>query len=248
MQSNILKIVALAAVLIVVSIGIYVYRPQRNSTTRITVVGDSQTKIAPDTAMVTFSVVTQNKQALDAQQENARKSEAVKSAVESAVAGAQAEIKTVDYSLNPERDYSYSARMPKITGYEVRNTVTIRIDSLDKVGAIIDAATNAGANSVDGVQFVLGESSPAQGDALSLASKQAMAKAEAIAKAMNGRIVRVVESTEGGIPVQPPEDYSTASMANTSMRMEEKPSIPTPIQAGSLNVRASVRIVVEIET
>ena len=245
MQSNILKIVALAAVLLLVSIAIYVYRPQRNTLTRITVVGDSQTKVAPDTSVVTFSVVTQSKQALDAQQENARKSEAVKKAVESAVAGAQAEIKTVDYSLNPERDYSYSARMPKITGYEVRNTVTVRIDSLDKVGAIIDAATTAGANSVDGIQFVLGESSPAQGEALSLASKQAMAKAEAIARAMNGRIVRVVESTEGGIPS--PDSYNAAALSNASMTMEAKSTAPTPIQAGSLNVHASVRIVVEIE-
>jgi uncharacterized protein YggE len=247
MQSNILKIVALAAVLLLVSIAIYVYRPQRNTLTRITVVGDSETKVSPDTSVITFSVVTQGKQALDAQQENARKSEAVKNAVESAVTGAQAEIKTVDYSLSPERDYSYSARMPRITGYEVRNTVTVRVDSLDKVGAIIDAATNAGANSVDGIQFVLGESSPAQGDALSLASKQAMAKAEAIAKAMNGRIVRIIESTEGGIPIQSLDAYNAAASSNTSTTIEARSTVPTPIQAGSLNVRASVRIVVEIE-
>jgi len=246
MQSNIYKIVALAAVLVVLTIAIYVYRPQRNTMTRVTVEGDSQTKIAPDTSVITFSVVTQGKQALEAQQQNARKSEAVKNAVEAAVSGVQAEIKTADYSLSPQRDYSYSSTMPKITGYEVRNTVTVRIGTLDKVGAIIDAATNAGANSVEGIQFVLGESSPAQGEALSLASKQAMAKAEAIAKAMNGRIVRIIESTEGGIPVQSPEEYNASMNANAT-RLDEKPAVATPVQAGSLNVRASVRMVVEIE-
>lgn len=249
MQNNVYRIAALAAILVLVSVAIYVYRPQRNTLTRITVVGDSQTKVSPDTSVITFSVVTQSKQALDAQQQNARKSEAVKSAVETAVAGAEAEIKTADYRLRPERDYSYSSRMPKITGYEVRNTVTVRVNSLDKVGAIIDAATNAGANSVEGIQFVLGEASPAQGEALSLASKQAMAKAEAIAKAMNGRIVRIVETTEGGLSVESPEIYNAAMSSNSSMamRMEEKPAVPTPVQAGSLNVHASVRMVVEIE-
>ena len=104
MQSNIYKIVALAAVLVVLTIAIYVYRPQRNTMTRVTVEGDSQTKIAPDTSVITFSVVTQGKQALEAQQQNARKSEAVKNAVEAAVSGVQAEIKTADYSLSPQRD------------------------------------------------------------------------------------------------------------------------------------------------
>ena len=248
MSSNIFRIVGLAATLLVVCVAIYVYRPQRGSLTRVTVVGDSQTKVAPDTAVITFSVVTQGKQAVEAQQQNAAKSEAVKKAVESVVAGATAEIKTSDYSLNPEQDYSYSSRMPKITGYTVNNTVTVRINSLDKVGAVIDAATAAGANSVQGIQFVLGEASPAQGEALSLASQQAMAKAEAIAQAMHGKVARIVESTEGGIPVQMPDEYNTASMSNSmAARSEAKPSFVTPVQAGSLNVHASVRMVVEIQ-
>ena len=248
MQSNIFKMVALFAVLLVASAAIYIYRPQRNSLTRITVVGDSQTKVPPDTSVITFSVVTQSKQALEAQQQNAAKSEAVKKAVEGVVSGAQAEVKTADYSLSPERDYSYTSRMPKITGYEVTNTVTVRVNGLDKVGAIIDAATSAGANSVEGIQFVLGESSPAQGDALSLASQQAMAKADAIAKAMHGRVVRVIESTEGGLPIQLPDEYKAAASSNTAaMKSEAKPYITTPVQAGSLNVHASVRLVVEIE-
>jgi uncharacterized protein YggE len=248
MQSNIFKIVALAAILVLCSVALYVYRPQRNALTRITVVGDSQTKVAPDTSLITFSVVTQGKQALDAQQQNAQKSEAVKKAVEAAVSGAQAEVKTSDYSLSPEQDYSYSSRMPMITGYTVNNTVTVRINSLDKVGTVIDAATAAGANSVQGIQFVLGEASPAQGEALSLASQQALAKAEAIAKAMNGRIARVVESTEGSLPPTIPDEYNAAAMSNTStMKAEAKPYIATPVQAGSLNVHATVRMVVEIE-
>ena len=249
MQNNIFRIVVLATALVLVSVAIYVYRPQRSTLSRITVVGDSQTKVSPDTSVMTFSVVTQGKQALEAQQQNAAKSEAVKKAVEAAVGDEQSEIKTANYSLSPEQDYSYSSRMPKITGYTVTNTVTVRVNSLDKVGAIIDAATSAGANSVEGIQFVLGEASPAQGDALSLASKQAMAKAEAIAKAMNGKIVRVVETTEGGAPTPDLESRNAASMSNTMVvgRLEENKAV-TPVQAGSLNVHASVVLVVEIET
>lgn len=243
MNNNLYKIVLLSLLLALIAVSIYVYRPVGNNLTRITVVGDSQTKISPDTAVITFSVLTQNGQALIAQQENARKSDAVKTAVESIAQNIKTDIKTSDYSLSPQQDY-YSGKMPKILGYEVKNTVTISINDLNQVGAVIDAATKAGANSVEGISFVVREDSPAQGEALALASKQAMAKAEAIAKSINGRIVRVVESREGGAPELPASYSTSASAANTMA----KPAITTPVQAGSLTVRAQIILVVEVAT
>lgn len=247
MNNNIYKIILLAGGLILFGAALYVYRPVQNRYTRISVVGDSQTKVAPDTALITFAVVTQNKQALDAQQENARKSEAVKTAVEAAAQNAKPEIKTSDYSLNPEQDY-YSGKMPKILGYEVKNTVTVSIKDLTQVGAVIDAATKAGANSVEGIRFVLGETSPAQGDALALAAKQAMAKAESIAQSLNGKIVRVVESSEGGVQKSSPDGIpnSYASMSS-NMSVSARAAPNTPVQAGSLDVHSQVVLVVEVE-
>ena len=244
MKNNIFKITLLTLALILFAAALYVYRPKQDKLTRITVTGDSNTKIAPDTALITFSVVTQNKQALDAQQENAKKSEAVKKAVESITANAETEIKTNNYNLNPEYDY-YTRKMPKILGYEVKNTVTVSINNLNQVGAVIDQATKAGANSVEGIQFVLGETSPAQGDALSLATKQAMAKAESIAKSLNGKIVRVVETREGGAP-QSFTDAEYRSM-DSNMMAAEKSAYETPVQAGSLNVHSQVVLIVEVK-
>src|SRR5687768_4623212 len=105
MNSNVLKVIALAAFLILLAAALFVYRPIQNNFTRITVTGDSQAKVSPDTAVITFSVVTQGKQAVDAQQANAQKSDAVKHAVESITNDAKVEIKTSDYSLSPEQDY-----------------------------------------------------------------------------------------------------------------------------------------------
>jgi uncharacterized protein len=249
MDKNVFKMVALGAFLILLAVALlYLYRPVESKLTRVTVIGDSQAKISPDTAIITFSVVTQGKQAVEAQLQNAQKSEAVKKAVEVITADAKAEIKTSDYNLSPEQDY-YSGKMPKILGYEVKNTVTVSIDKLDRVGSIIDAATAAGANSVQGIQFIVGEASPAQGEALSLATKQAMAKAESIAKSLNGKIVRVVQTIEGGVPPQMIDvGYSghANTAANVSMRMEAKPNIKTPVEAGSLNIRSQVILVVDI--
>jgi hypothetical protein len=246
MNNNIYKIVLLSLGLILFAVTLYIYRPVQNRLTRITVVGDAQTKIAPDTAVVTFSVVTQGKQAFDAQQENAKKSEAVKTAVEAITQNAKTEIKTSDYSLSPEQDY-YSGKMPKILGYEVKNTVTVSINDLNQVGAIIDAAAKAGANSVEGIRFIIGETSPAQGDALALAAKQAMAKAESIAQSLNGRVVRVVETYESGAPLLPSSSFNEYTATNSTMASPAKRIYNTPVQAGSLDVRSNVVLVVEVE-
>jgi len=239
------KIVLLSLALILFAAALYVYRPNQNKITRITVVGDSQTKLQPDTAVVTFAVVTQGSQAVGAQQENARKSEAVKAAVKSlAFAADKIEVKTNDYNLSPEQDYS--GKMPKIVGYEVKNSVTVSIGDLSQIGAVIDAATKAGANSVEGISFVVRQDSPAQGDALALATRQALAKAEAIAKSLNGRIVRVVETNEGGISNLPTmQRYSSNSMMANASSIS---AYTTPVQAGALDVRSQVLLVVEVET
>jgi len=113
MNTNLFKIIGLAAFLFLLAAAVYIYRPNHISYTRITVIGDSQAKISPDTAVITFSVITQGKQAVDAQQQNAQKSEAVKKAVEAVTTDAKTDIKTSDYSLNPQQDY-YTGKMPKI--------------------------------------------------------------------------------------------------------------------------------------
>jgi uncharacterized protein len=248
MKNNIVKIVLLVAALILFAAALYVYRPTRNNLTRITVVGDSQTKVAPDTAVVTFSVVTQSSQALNAQQENARRSEAVKTAVEALSSGSnKIEVKTSDYNLSPEQDYD-SRRMPKIVGYEVKNSVMVSVGDLNQVGAVIDAATRAGANSVEGIAFVVRQDSPAQGEALALATRQAMAKAESIAQSLHGRIVRVVETNEGGVPVSQSNPYPDRMSAMMNMNTSvAKPIYNTPVQAGALDVRSQVVLVVEVE-
>jgi uncharacterized protein YggE len=78
-----------------------------------------------------------------------------------------------------------------------------------------------------------------------------MSKAEAMAQAMGGRIVRVVEEREGGFPAPAPEPNFAASYgslnSNMNANMEMKMSPRTPVEAGTLNVRSQVFLVVEVE-
>lgn len=211
--------------------------------TKVTVVGAAIAKVEPDVAELILSVVTQSGQAITAQQENARKSDAVAKAIQ-ATAGNNAEIKTSDYSLQPQYDYRDN-RLPKIIGYNARNTVIVTMPDLKNVGAVIDAASGAGANSVDRVSFILRQTSPARGQALAEATQQAMNKAQSIAQALGGRVLRVVEEHEesaASIGSGPSFD------ANQMMRGARTKLETTPIEPGQLSINSNVQLIVEVES
>ena len=128
-------------------------RDDNRRVTRVMVAGDSIVQAQPDTAIISIAVVTQNKSAISAQQENAAKTDAVVRALKAA-AGTGAEVKTSGYSLQPQRVYKEN-QPPTISGYEARNSVTVTLGDLTKVGSVIDAAAQAGANDFSNIAFTL---------------------------------------------------------------------------------------------
>jgi uncharacterized protein len=213
-----------------------------NRTTKVTVAGEATTRVEPDAAILIISVVTQSTQAITAQQQNAEKSDAVATAIKS-IAGSSAEIKTSDYTLQPQYDYREN-RLPKIIGYDARNSVIVTMRDLKNVGALIDAASHAGANSIDSVSFILQQTSPARGQALADATQQAMNKARSIAQALGGRVLRVVEENENST--------TTAESQPAYDKVRGQDLYPartrTPIATGQLSVRSNVQLIVEIES
>jgi uncharacterized protein YggE len=209
-----------------------------NKTTKVTVAGEATTRVEPDTATLTIAVITQSGQALTAQQDNARKSKAVADAVKAVAASA--EVKTSDYMLQPQYDYR-DTKLPKIIGYTARNSVIVTMTDLQGVGAVIDAASQAGANSIGNISFALKQTSPARGQALAEATQQAMNKAKSIAQALGGRVLRVVEENEAST-VSSEGKYDQATTGGLSVRLSD-----TPIVSGSLEIKSNVQLIVEIE-
>lgn len=208
--------------------------------TRVTVGGDSIVQAQPDTAILTVAVVTQGKRAIDAQQENAIKTDAVVRALKAA-AGTGAEVKTSGYSLQPMRVYR-EGQPPLINGYEARNTITVTMGELPKLGNVIDAASQAGANDVTGISFTLRQDRAARDQALKEATREAMSKAQVIAQALGGRVVSIAEVQEEGF-VRPPQPVYQAEAF-----MAKRADVATPIEIGSLDVTSRVQLVAIVET
>lgn len=205
--------------------------------TKVMVTGDSIVQAQPDTAILTVSVVTQGRNALEAQQENASKSDAVIRAMKIA-AGPGAEVKTSGYSLQPIRVYK-EGQPPTITGYETRNSVSVTMSDLTRVGPVIDATAQAGANDVAGISFTLRKDRPARDQALADATREAISKAQVIASALGGRVTRIVEVQEEG--VQPPRP-----LYGEQLQMM-KTMAATPIEVGTLDITSRVQLVAEID-
>ena len=210
--------------------------------TRVVVSGDAVVQARPDTAVVTVAVVTQAQTALAAQQENARRTDAVVRAVKAA-AGVGAEVETSGYSLQPQYTYREN-QAPVIQSYVARNGVNVTLGDLTKVGPVIDAATAAGANNVENLSFTLRRDRPARDQALADATREAARKAQTIAQALGGRVTRIVEvqeTTDGPRPV--PMYKGEAMMAGRAGGAPQ-----TPIETGTLDVRSQVQLVAEITT
>jgi uncharacterized protein YggE len=215
-------------------------RDDNRRVTRVMVAGDSIVQAQPDTAIITIAVVTQNRSAISAQQDNAAKTDAVVRALKAA-AGSGAEVKTSGYSVQPQRVYKEN-QPPTITGYEARNSVTVTLSDLTKVGSVIDASAQAGANDISGIAFTLRQDQQARDRALSEATREAVSKAQVIARALGGRVVRIVEVQEEGFQQRPP-----VPMYQTEAFMA-KQSVPTPIEVGSLDISSKVQVIAEVES
>jgi uncharacterized protein YggE len=216
-------------------------RTVETSATRVVVSGDSLVEARPDTAMISVAVVTQAQTALAAQQENARRSDAMVRALKAA-AGTGAEVETSGYSLQPQYTYREN-QTPLIRGYEARNTVTVTLGDLSKVGPVIDASTAAGANNIDSLSFTLRRDEPARDQALAAATREALRKAQVMAVALGGRVGRIVEVQEASSGRPVPIYDTRAARGGFAKTMEAQ---ATPVEIDTLDIRAQVQLVAEI--
>jgi uncharacterized protein YggE len=205
--------------------------PAQTTPGTVQATGTATINVTPDQAQLSVGVVTQGATAQEAGALNATLANTVQNALKS-ILGLNGTIQTVGYSVYPR--YS-NGNTPTIIGYTASNTVQVTTNNLsnNNLGALLDAATIAGANSVSGVTFGLQNPDPFLQQALTAATKQALGHAAAIAGGLGLRTGAVVSALEGSsyTPV-------TAGIAPTTAS--------TPIQTGTVGVSATVTVSVAL--
>jgi uncharacterized protein YggE len=224
-----------AAVLTVLPMNLHAedMKPQMSMT------GEGRMSVAPDMAQVSVGVVTQGRTAKEAGEANARAMSVVINALKADGIAAR-DIGTANYSIQPVYTQPTPNRSepPRITGYQVSNTVMVRIRDLAKVGDVLDKVVASGSNQVYGIDFQISDMSTKLDQARVAAVEDARRKADLYAKAAGlklGRIVALTEGSDGAPPVPRP-----------MMRSAMAESAAPPIEAGERDLSVSVRITWEL--
>ena len=214
--------------------------PDSDETVRsISVSGVGRVKAAPDVADISLGVTIRDKEAGGASQQAAEAMDAVVTAL-LGMGIAEADIQTTSLSLNPV--YNWESETPEITGWDANNLVNVTIRDIELVGDVVDTATAAGANNINGISFRVEDSTAAESTARSAAVADAQAKADQLAVDAGVEIIGIITITEsGGQPPQP------LYMDREEMAYEAADGMAqTPVLPGEVELSVSVFIQYEI--
>lgn len=206
----------------------------------LTVSGEGTANAAPDMATLSSGVVSEGKTAREALDANS-------SAVAAMIAAIKArgveprDISTSGFSVQPR--YAPPKKdnpdAPNISGYQVNNTVTVRLRDLAKLGDLLDQLVSTGANQIGGIAFDIDDPAKLEDAARVAAVKDARHQAEIIAEAAGVRLVRVVSiAGEAG-----PRPIPRMMMAAPALMKSDS----VPVEAGETQIRAGVTLTYEIE-
>ena len=210
------------------------YSPAEN----ITVVGQGSVRMSPDIAQVSIGMETSAETVGEAVTENEAQMEGILAALTAAGID-EKDIQTTNLELHAVQDWDTNP--PKIVGWQSSNMVNVTVRDIDSVGEVVDAATSAGANSIDGISFRVEDPSEAQAVARSAAVADAEAKAQQLAADANVNIIGVITITESGGQAAP------LYMTRGDMAYAAAEAAPTtPVLPGEVEVSVNVFIQYEI--
>ncbi|HEX7082630.1 MAG TPA: SIMPL domain-containing protein [Gaiellaceae bacterium] len=192
----------------------------------VTVSGHGSVDTVPDRATISAGVRVESDSAADAL---ARTSAAVDRVIAALRSAGGKNLQTQQVSLEPQLSEN-----GRTTGYVAQNTVTADA-AISDAGKLIDAATAAGANTIEGPNLTVADSSALYRQALGLAVVDAKARAQALAKAGGFALGAVRSVSEQSSPGPIPFAAGGGEAAKS-----------TPVEAGTQQVTADVQVVYAI--
>jgi uncharacterized protein len=212
---------------------------------QISISGTGEVAAAPDMAFVTSGVTSQGATAAEALAANTAAMNELIATLKAAGIEAR-DIQTSGFSVNPNYVYSDARDAngyqlpPKISGYQVYNTVNVRVRDLATLGAVLDKAVTVGANTINGVTFSVADPAPLYDEARKLAFADARKKAQLYADVADEKLgdIESISESQGYNQPQPQMMRAVADSAAAA---------PVPIESGELTFSIDVQVAWELE-
>lgn len=247
-----LAILALFLFVKTASVAANIGRPDNAATDTITVSASGDVNMAPDVARITFTVQNSASTVAAAQEKTTTQANAAIAYAKEQDLAAK-DIRTTSYNVYPEYDYSrpcpagslcpeYYPGSPKITGYQVSQTIELTIRDLDKAGTVLGGLGSLGVQNISGPSLTLDDPTAGYNAARATAIANAKAQAEVLAAQLGVKLGRVVSFNEssGGY-------YGKAYTLEAYGRGGDAASAPVPeIPTGENTYTANVSVTYEI--
>lgn len=207
---------------------------------QITVTGEGKVTVSPDLAELSFGVTTGR--VATAKQALAKLSTSMNAVVDAVkkLGIDEKDIVTAQLSMNPVYDYTQNGQIPR--GFEASQTLSVKVRDLDKIGDVLGAATQAGANNAGGVNFTIDNPDDLKTQARSIAIKKAQAHAKLLADQLGVKLGKVHSFMENGGGYSPPimmrEGYA-AGVASDAKAL--------PVPSGQQDILSNVTLTYDIE-
>ncbi len=210
---------------------------------RILVTGEGSVDIAPDMAVLSLVVMREAPSAREAVTANSNAMKKVLGAM-GELGIDERDLQTSGFSIQPR--YSRPPRQgagseaPRLVAYTVRNSLTVRVRDIAKVGEVLDTSVTLGVNEGGNILFTNDDASAAIAEARVKAVEDAMARGRTLARAAGVKVGRVLEISEQNFTPRP------VPMAR-SMMVADSFAESVPVAAGENTYKVMVNLTLAIE-
>lgn len=203
----------------------------------ITVSGQGRVSARPDIAVVSIGVETEADSATAALDENSvRMSGVISATLDAGVT--RDDVQTEGLSLRPIYQRpgpgpEGEEGPPELVGYRASNVVAVTVRDLDELGALLDAAVEAGGNRIQGIRFEISDNEELRSAAREAAMNEAIGKAEQLTELAGAELgdVLTIEEVGGEAP-------SPVRFAET----EQAAAAAVPVEPGRQEITVSLRV------
>lgn len=215
----------------------------------ITVEGTGKAAAIPNIATIDFSVTETATTVGDAQTAATAKTNAALDALDK-LGVDKKDVKTIAYNVYPQYETiapCYSGICPnrgnpKITGYQVSQTVEVKVRDTAKAGDVLQNLGNLGVQNISGPNFTVDEDDAVKSEARQEAIDNAKAKAKVLASELGVSLGKVVSFNENGSPYPMYDMYGKGGMGVATAESAPAPSLPTGQNETSVTVTITYEI------
>lgn len=217
----------------------------------ITVSGEGKAAAVPDIARVTYTVMETKAQVADAQKAATEKNDAALAAIKD-LGIKEDDTRTLSYTVSPQYEYGGGVACgygmpcppttPRITGYQVMQTVEVKVRDTAKAGEVLAKLGEIGVQNISGPDFALDDPEEVKSEAREEAISKAREEAERLSKQLGVRLGKVVSYIDNNQPY-PMYGYGMGGGVADSVKVQSaSPTLPVGQNEYTANVSVTYEI------